>query len=253
MLSTYQYSLRFLINPLLPAFILLLILIIRKEKRKNLLCLVFVYLYFISIPLSSKIISIAWSVDDNVVDTKKYEAVVVLVGLLDAKWYLTENNGASSLDCYYRFNEQADRLIAGVDFVKRGRSDRLLIGDRRKGKFSEAEVLMEFLEKQGFKRGGQAVVYGVVGDTYDEAEKVREFVEMTGLKEFVLISSEAHMRRAAATFRKKGLSPALFSVMRMNRRMRLKDFFPRVNGLVFKERILYEMIGYAGYWFQGRL
>jgi uncharacterized SAM-binding protein YcdF (DUF218 family) len=63
------------------------------------------------------------------------------------------------------------------------------------------------------------------------------------------------MRRAAALFRKQGLSPDLYSVVRtpsvLVKLKKLKNYVPSPTGLKSSMGCLYEMVGYLGYFIKG--
>lgn len=243
---------KFLINPLIPAFVILSIQMVRKRQSRRLLVALFLYLYIVSIPLSSKLLANVWSINDTVDYTQVYDGVVVLAGVSDSAWYLRKADNPSALNCYYRFNKEADRLIAAIEFLKNGHAHKILFGDWRVKSFSEAKVIKDFLEKQGINPD-QIAVYGKIRNTPDEAVKARQYATEKGLHKLVLITSESHMRRAAAMFNKQGLYPDLLSVLRRGKRIIWKDFIPKFRGLRNTEIMLYEIVGYTGYRMLGKL
>lgn len=249
---TLQDIAKFLINPLIPAFVILSIQMIRKRQSRRLLVVLFLYLYIVSIPLSSKILANVWSVNDTINYSKTYDAVVVLAGVSDPTWYLRKADNPSALNCYYRFGKQVDRFIAAIELLKTGHVHKLLFGDWRIKSFSEAKVVKEFLEKQGINPE-QIVVCGEIRNTLDEAVKTHQYATEKGLHKLVMITSESHMRRAEAMFNKQGLYPDLLSVLNKNKKIVWKDFIPKIIGLRHTEMMLYEIVGYIGYRMLGKL
>ena len=65
------------------------------------------------------------------------------------------------------------------------------------------------------------------------------------------------MRRAAALFKKQGLSPDLYSVVKtpsvLVKLKKLKNYVPSHTGLKSSMGYLYELVGYLGYFFKGDL
>ena len=97
------------------------------------------------------------------------------------------------------------------------------------------------------------MIYGEVKNTLEEVGKTRQYVEKTGLRKIILVTSESHMRRARAMFNKQDLYPDLLSVSRVNKEIRWNDFIPGKNGLAGTHGMLYEIVGYAGYFLMGKL
>jgi uncharacterized SAM-binding protein YcdF (DUF218 family) len=236
---------KFIINPLIFAFLIILVLLIKRNINKRLLLLLFLYLYIVTVPCSSKLFSKLWSIEDTISYDQTYDAVVAMTGIANSGWYLNRTNSHLPLKCYYHFGGNVERIVKAAELLRTGHAKKLLLGDLRNGSsFSEAELLVDFLEKQGIG-SDQIVVYGETKNTLDEAE--------AGLKKLVLITSESHMRRAAAMFNKHGLHPALLSVSRNKKGIGWRDFIPGSRGLSANGQILYEIVGYAGYFIRGEL
>ncbi len=237
---------RFLTNPLIPAFVIFFVQLFKKRQSRTVLFLLFFYLYAVTAPFSSKLAVRFWSIDDTISSSRTYDAVVVLTGMADANWYLDRRNSSFTPKCYYRFGKNIERIIAAAGLIRSGQVQKLLFGDLRSKSFSEAELVVDFLQNQGIVPG-QIVIYGEVKNTLDEAVKAKKYMEQAGMKKFVLVTSENHMRRARAMFNDQGLYPDLLSVSKIKKPVIWTDFIPCKNGLSLTQGMLYEIEGFAGY------
>ena len=250
---TIQDIAKFLINPFIPLFVLLVIQLFRKKRGKRLLFVLFLYVYLISIPATSKFIIPFWLLEDTFDDSETYDAVVVLSGFSDSKWYLARENKPVLLKYYYRLNQNADRIITGAELLLTGHAGQLLIADPYYfNGFSEAQLVKKFLEVHDIPPE-QIVVYGEVENTLEEAQKVKQYINQNRINKIVLVTSALHMRRAVALFNKQGLSPAYLSVLRPNTSLILQDFIPTTSGMRQFHGISYEVVGYVGYWMLSKI
>ncbi|MGV1100456.1 YdcF family protein [Thiovibrio sp. JS02] len=255
--STPQAAAQFLLNPLFPAFFLLLVFFLKRQRTRFGMLVLLVYLYIVSVPVTSKMVMDRWWVPDTVDYGKQYEAAVVLGGIVDYKWYVRHANSADrmmldQLSCYHHFGESADRILMGGAVVKKGLAPILLLSDVTVRGVHETKLLVDFLHKQGVE-DEKIVVHGRPSNTLAEAKNVKEYVAQHGLKKIILITSANHMRRAAAFFRKQGLEPALLSVSRDMSPITWESFVPSSDGLEDTYLMLYELVGYASYAFLGKL
>ena len=249
---TIQDIAKFLINPLLPVFALLGILIFKKTCSRKIIIFAFFYLYLASTTLVSHLFTLVWRVEDTLTPALTYDAAVPLTGVSDFAWYSLRKEEALSVNCYYRFGSHIDRAIKAAELLMQGRARKLLFGELIYKSFNEGELVKDFLLKQRL-HPEQVLLYGEVKNTRDEAAKVQQYASEEGLHSLILVTSENHMRRAAALFKKQGLYPALVSVERQKSAITWKDFIPSKNGLGATEGMLYELAGYAGYFIAGSL
>lgn len=239
------------INPFIAVFIFLALLLLKRRCHKGHVFLFALFLYAVSVPASAKIIGRAWSVDDTLETGSTYDYAVVLSGMVDWDWY-GRSERKPALRCFYRFGNNADRLLAGLDFLQAGSVRQLLIGALVFKQVNEAEIIAAFLEQQGINPG-QYLVYGPVNNTLDEAEGVKKITERHAGTSLLLITSADHMRRAAALFAKQGLFPDLYSVSRGSDNLESADFMPSASGVATNQKKLYELVGYAGYFLLGKI
>jgi uncharacterized SAM-binding protein YcdF (DUF218 family) len=93
-------------------------------------------------------------------------------------------------------------------------------------------------------------------DSLDTADQAEFIAKMIGREQFILVTSAAHMLRAMALFRKRGMqpipAPADFQVRRAQR-LSPDWFFPRAASLGWEEIALHEYLGLVWAWLRGTL
>ncbi len=248
-------SLEIFINPLLYVWIGLLILCFPRKAKRSLLLMVIVYFYIISIPFTSFLLRNSWKIEDTYDPTVTYDAVVVLSGFAELGWYSNNNNNYYLLEHYFRFSPNVERLLNGVKFVKSGHARMLLLGSRSIESVDEAAIAKDFALKQGLAEN-QIKIYGVVNRTLDEAIGVKAFAAQHGIRRILLVTSEIHMKRALALFRKQGLCPDVYSSHTYKPDFKTgywRFFNPCNNRAQDVEQCFYEIAGYARYYVTGDL
>jgi len=254
---TAQDVARFFLNPLFPAFFIGVVLLLKKQRTRLSLLLLLAYLYGVSIPYTSQIVMARWSVADTVDRHSRYDAAVVLGGMVDYKWYVrhaaeNEEEIFKYVSDYQQLGQSSARILMGAAAIKSGLADTLLLSDVSIKGVNETKILIGLLERQGIDPQ-KIAVHGKVRNTLAEAKSVKAYCESKGIKRILLITSANHMRRASALFRKQGLSPDLLSVSRDNRPVSSESFVPSFDGLEDTYGMLYEIVGYTAYLFQGNL
>ena len=140
--------------------------------------------------------------------------------------------------------------------MKQGIADKLLIvggsGNPFKQHLSEARVLRTFALEFGL-RDEQVLVEEVSRNTYENAVNATQILRSGHYRQLVLITSAAHMYRAAAVFHKQGLFPQLHPVdfQTNGEDSDLFDFIPSVRALGVMTEVVHELIGLVMYRFQG--
>ena len=254
---TAQDVARFFLNPLFPAFFIGLVLLLRKERTRFGLLLLLVYLYGVSIPYTSQIVMARWSVADTVDRHGRYDAAVVLGGMVDYKWYVrhaaeNEEEIFKYVSDYQQLGQSSARILMGAAAIKSGLADTLLLSNVSIKGVNETKILLGLLERQGIDPQ-KIAVHGKVRNTLAEAKSVKAYSENNGIKSILLITSANHMRRAAALFRKQGLNPDLLSVSRDTTPITRESFVPSGDGLEDTYGMFYELVGYTAYLIQGKL
>lgn len=248
---------RFFLNPLFPVFFIGLVLLLKKERTRFGLLFLLLYLYGVSIPYTSQIVMARWSVPDTVDRHSRYDAAVVLGGMVDYKWYVkhaaeNEEEIFKYVSDYQQLGQSSARILMGAAALKSGLADTLLLSNVSIKGVNETRILLDLLARQGIEPG-KIAVHGKVYNTLAEAKSVKAYCESKGIKRILLITSANHMRRAAALFRKQGLTPDLLSVSRDNRPITRESFVPSGDGLEDTYGMLYELVGYTAYLIRGNL
>jgi uncharacterized SAM-binding protein YcdF (DUF218 family) len=131
---------------------------------------------------------------------QKVDAVVVLGGYL--------SGGQRREPVGFDVSRHFDRLLTGMEMVRSGRSDRLVVGGGsiRQGntQISEYELVRVWLEGQKL---GTVTMWdlGVCANTREEAEKVFGLMKDHQWESVLLVTSAWHMRRAKAVFQTAGV------------------------------------------------
>lgn len=241
---------KFLINPLLYVFLILIIMVLSKRHKKKLISFLIVYMYIISIPLTSQMFYDKWQVPDTFRSNIKYDAVVVLAGVSSLGEYIDGSGRPEMKEDYLRAGFGINRIIAGIHFIRNGYGKILLFGNWEINSVSEAAMVKKYALLCGIKEG-QFQVYGDVNRTLDEAKGVKLYAERNNCKSILLVTSEYHMRRAVALFKKQGLAVDNFSVDREYMKIDWKGFIPTPAGIKETFNCLYELFGYIGYYLKG--
>lgn len=122
------------------------------------------------------------------------------------------------------------------------------------GSFSEAALMRDELVKLGVP-AGRILIEQHSRNTYDHGLHVPEMLRPHGVDRYVLVTSGAHMPRAAAVFRARGVnvvpSPAAERADPFPGTSPLKAFLPSASGLELTELVLHELFGTAYYWMRG--
>ncbi|HIJ79723.1 MAG: YdcF family protein [Desulfobulbaceae bacterium] len=257
MAVTLQDLAKFLINPLLPAFVFLLLLLLSKKHCRKGVFLFMLYLYLAAAPATSKLVMAQWRVADTVTNDKRYEAVAVLGGVADFDWYLRHGSMPAGemfryIEGYQHFGDSVDRLLMGAAVVKKGQAAKILVSDVVCKGVSETELVLAFLQGQGIEQN-RIAVHGRVINTLGEAGSIKSYCEQHGIGRLLLITSASHMRRAAALFKKQGLAPDLLSVSRYPAVLEWDDYIPSAQGIDATKNMLYELVGYLSYRVRGDL
>ena len=230
---------KILINPLVLAALYIAWRFVKGGMGRRHIVILFIYLYLVSIPFTSKVMYMLWSVDDTIIVGHQYDAVVVLSGIVPSGCYSRYNQVyiPNMFICSNNFK----RAYAGLDFLKNGQANRFIIADDKSGGFHESKVVEAFLLNNHVKPD-QIMIVGEVKNTRDEAIKIEQLSENGEINDFILVTSAKHMRRAANIFASRGLIPALYSTDKPISRMTAVDFKPRSTTGVHK--MLYEFAGY---------
>lgn len=241
-----------IIDPILHVLLLLLLAVIWRRAQRWLLIFAIFYLYIVSVPFSYRLLSAAWAIDDTFEQTSHYDAVLPLAGIADYTWYL-QRVDKPRLGYYFRFNQNSARIIDAVDLLLSGQVRRLILTeDKQVPGFDEVLLLGDFARQHGIPPDYIEQI-GSVKNTHDEAIQAKRYLERNLGISLVLVTSENHMRRAAATFRKQGISPILLSSGRVSHRIKPNHLIPSATNLQQIKTLWHEMLAYIVYSVKGYL
>ncbi|WP_163861339.1 YdcF family protein [Myxococcus eversor] len=177
-----------------------------------------------------------------------YDAVIVLGGGLDPA--ATERTGR------VEFNAASERVLKGFELVREGRARHVFISggslDPRPEAVVEADVLSRLLQEWGVP-AERIVTEGRSRNTRENALESERIISERGWKRLLLVTSAAHMPRAAGCFAAVGLRPDTLPVdarMPATRPGRL-SWVPRASSLSQSTDVLRELAGRVVYRLRG--
>ena len=186
--------------------------------------------------------SCLWKVNDSYNKNIVYDAAIILSGVIEPG----NLEPMGDTDYNFRVAASSNRLIAGIAFVKSGHAKSILFGNWVKN-HNEGLVISKFAKFQGLKEE-EIKMYGDVTRTIDAANGVKIFLDKRKYKNVILITSEMHMRRALAIFKKAGILPSSYSVDKHTYGISWNGFIPTVNGVRKVKGFLSELFAYVGYY-----
>lgn len=245
-----QNIIKYFINISLLSLILVFALLVFKRNKNKKIWLIFFIIYVLLTPAASNSIVRAWYLDGTIKDNVSYDAVIVLTGITHKSWHLSERS--KLLPNYFRFGNREDfRIGRGVELVITQTAHQLFVGNLQIGDYNEAQVLKSFALKNRVPED-RVIIYGTnVKGTNVEARQFSNYIKNKPIKNFILVTSAIHMRRADAAFRKQGIDADLVSINRGSMIDRGHPFIPKTNSIIKYERILFEVVAYIGYFVLG--
>ena len=177
-------------------------------------------------------------------ETASADTVIVLSGMVRP---IKQNNGV-----HYEFSEAVDRIFAGINLLKMGKAQKLIL-TRRKLPWSigvpEGEFLAAFANSQGIDPN-KIFLTDMVENTNDEAKAVSKMLPENS--EVILVTSAFHMPRAEKVFQSQNLKVIPYAVdfRSSAKKIDVTDFLPQANA--FKDSNFYfrEIIGRTYYHFR---
>lgn len=241
------------LSPLSWALLLLLAgLVLRRRPRASRLSSVLgvLVLYaFSTEPVSSALMR---ATEAGAVTTFRpdvtYDAVIVLGGGLDP--VATERSGRPE------YNAAPERLLRGFELLREGRARKVLISggslDPRPEAVVEADVLSKQLQAWGIAPE-RIVAEGKSRNTRENAVESERIIRAQGWKTLLLVTSAAHMPRAAGCFAAVGLRPDTLPVdlRTSDTPLRRMSWLPRAGNLSQATDALRELAGRVVYAWRG--
>lgn len=242
---------QFLINPILYLFLGITVLIfLSKGAMRRAPAILLLYLYIITIPLTSQLFLSLWQVPNIFKNDYTYDAVVPLAGASDMDLYVSAINNPKKSYYYLKGSVNMDRLLAGLEFIKNGNAKILLLGDWRFLASTKDQRIKTYAAALNLKER-QFDIYGLVGSTLDEAKGVSEYVKKNSIKKILLVTTALHMRRSYTMFKRQGLDLDIVSVNKKGLSINWLSFVPTIKALEETYDCLYELGGYIGYYLKG--
>ena len=135
------------------------------------------------------------------------------------------------------------RLTEGIALYRRVRGSRLLLSG---GTTFDGQTDADLMADVARSLGVPARDMVIENDSHDTADQARILRETLGDKEFILVTSAAHMTRSMALFRKQGMRPIPAPTAHRTHRgggVDVFDFLPTAEGLSNSTKVFYEAIG----------
>lgn len=168
---------------------------------------------------------------------RQADAIVLLSGGME---YVGNGGWLPSRSTY-------QRAMIGLDLQSKigSRTPIIISGGRTGGPRhpSEAEVTRLLIDRQ------QAQITPIILeetslDTQEGAIEVARILDNRNARKVFLITSETHMLRALATFRRRGVDPVPIMAYELNRGpLSFGHFIPSVQGVIVTQRAMYEILG----------
>ncbi|WP_426753884.1 YdcF family protein [Myxococcus sp. Y35] len=177
-----------------------------------------------------------------------YDAVIVLGGGLDPA--ATERTGVPE------YNAAVERVLRGFELLREGRARQVLLSggslDPRPEAVVEAEVLSRQLQQWGIP-AERIVREGRSRNTRENALESARIIQARGWTSLLLVTSAAHMPRAAGCFAAVGLRPDTLPVdaRASSTPLRRMSWLPRAGALSVSTDALRELAGRVVYRLRG--
>ena len=234
----------FLTDPLFYIIILTFLGVLQFRRRKTFLA-IFLLIYLSTIPFISKrlLYNLEHLEKPTFSETAKYDAAIVLSGMVNLP--LSNNK-------YIEFSGAADRILKGIDIIKKGKADYLLLsggtGSLHQKDHSEALLFSQFAKNLGVPE--QAILIDKNSkNTHQNAVESKKIIQEKGLNRVLLITSAFHMFRSNGCFKQVGITADLLPVdyKASLTYSDFRDFLPSSSALHQNYVFLHELIGIIVY------
>lgn len=188
--------------------------------------------------------------DRGVTNVPIAQAIVVLGGSLNLP---NDSHPLSGI------TNSSDRMLVAMRLYRAGKAPLIVLsgGDSpllaKSRSVHEADEMRNLLEEWGVPDSAIVVEDRSI-NTHENAMFTRELLEPSGIGHIILVTSAAHMPRAAATFRKVGFDmipvPADF-LTGWERQISVFDWFPGTGALRDSSKAMHEWLGFWVYRFRG--
>jgi len=239
----------FLIDPIFIILIFCFLGLVKTINRKLTAIFIFVFIYLLSTPyISNKALFFLEHIEKPSKLAHHYDAVVVLSGMLNLNVDTSSN---------IEFGESVDRILAGMELIKNGKVDYLIIsggdGSLISRGLSEARLLKTFAVKWGVDNK-KILIDADSKNTFENAQESAKLIGKHNFKKVLLITSAFHMFRAHGCFRKVGLDVDILSVDfdSSSKALDFRYFLPSSSALSGTNIVIHEFVGIVVYAISGR-
>jgi len=176
-------------------------------------------------------------------DLPEADTVVVLGGFVGGSNY--EINGLN-------FNKSADRILTGIELIRRNKSDALVVGGgsfESEGKeYSEASQVKPWMAEWEVLGDAKVDDLGICNNTREEAVKFARLAKEHDWSTIILVTSANHMKRAGAVFQSEGIEvvPVACDFKGIGKPNSWK-LIPDQDRMIDLRTWLYEKVGWAYY------
>lgn len=242
----------FLMDPLFVILLLLLVFIVRGTRRTRtrlLFLIIFLGLYSFSTAfVANGLLRTLEHLVQPSPPMNRYAAVIVLSGM---------TGNQNSVHQRFDFSGAVDRILAGVQMVRTGKSDLLVIsggdGSLTQRNHPEADLLRAFAIDWGVQPG-QILIDRSSRNTYQNAVNTRSLLETRKDDRLLLITSAFHIFRSKGCFKKVGLEVDVFPVDYRGEKevADFRGYLPSSASLATTNRVIHEVVGIIVYGMTGR-
>ncbi len=237
-----------------PATIILLVMAAalitrRRQVKKVLFTISFILVFLFTNPFLIDVLSRQWEVEDTFDPDKKYDAAILLTGML----FYNEQHDRKD------FGSSVDRLTESLGLYRRGIVKRIVIsggsGSLVDSSRREATLLKAFMVNECAVPDSVVLTDTLSRNTYENAVESRKIVQQYGLRELILVTSASHMRRSKALFGKQGVEVATYSVDQTKKQEYYPDdlILPSVKAMEAWHALFHEIAGMIMYKIKGYL
>ncbi len=239
----------FLLYPIGLLLITLIILFKSNNRTKNRKILTFCILltYFCSVNFTIKHLEYFWlSKIPNENRIENYDITVVLTGGIFDEEYGIQN---------MKMNSSGDRIWQALNQYKSDHTKKIIISGGNVGilvkkEITESEICKEFLLVNGVP-DKDIFVENKARNTIENARNVKALLpKINSQLKICLITSDFHMPRALACFKKSGIKAYPLHYKKdtiSNQKPDVYDFIPNANSLAKLELVIREIMGFLVY------
>ncbi len=242
-LSSIVYPVPVTILALIAVFIFY-----RRRYTRRILLVVIAVFYVLSMPMTANLLLARVEMPPTIAENLRptYDTAIVLTGMM----YLRLSGPARA-----EYSDGVDRILAGIQLVRNGRADRLLISGGSGDLFDQSLREADFLQDLAIDFGvdpEKIIIERDSRNTYENARFSSRILDANNFANTSLVTSASHMRRALACFRRQGIHPDAYTVdFRADTKPTLLYFLPSSEGLINTRIAVREIIGLIVYRING--